>query len=336
MEGRYLYLVFWGARRHLSVKVNGRLVEAWDADWPSFVVELPKWLLRFDRPNDLEVEINDELSARVSIPLKPKLFDPIPYAGLFSDVALVAGPTAGVEDIEWNVELNDDYSRANWTLDFGMRNHRNSSVDSAVVRDLNVWVEWSSPNGLVRGRTDEVPVALDPVERVTAELKGTINSPQLWSLEEPNLYAFSLHLRENDSTWTVPLRFGIHQLLWQPEGLLLNGKRLQVRGIDVRQETIKNGIALTEDRIREDLELVRGLGFNLVRIIGDPPHPATAAICDELGLLLVPQLGIRGVPENIFLFDPFTARVGKMLEAMVRRESMHPPSQHGVSSIGHR
>lgn len=324
MEGRYLYLVFWGARRHLSVKVNGRLVEAWDADWPSFVVELPKWLLRFDRPNDLEVEINDELSARTSIPLKPKLYDPIPYAGLFSDVALIAGPTAGVEDIEWNVELNDDYSRADWTLSFGMRNHRNSSVDSATVRNLDVWIDWSSPNGAQRGRSETVLVALDPVELVSAKVSGVIQSPKLWSLDDPNLYEFHLNLRENDSTWSIPLRFGIDELIWQPEGLLLNGKRMQVRGIDVRQETIQNGIALTEDRIREDLELVRSLGFNLVRIIGDPPHPATARICDELGLLFVPQLGLRGVPENIFLFEPFKARVGKMLEAMVRRESMHP------------
>jgi len=323
-EGRYLYLVFWGAKRHISVKVNGRLVEAWDADWPNFVVELPKWLLRFDQLNDLQIEIDDELSARHTIPLKPKLYDPVPYAGIFSDVALVAGPTVGVEDLEWDVSFRDQFKTAEWSLDFTVRNHSNSKIDSIDVRQITVYAQWVGPEGLTRGRSETVSLSLGLSELVRATVSGRIDSPKLWSVDSPNLYKFNLVLQEKDSTWSIPLRFGLNEIVWEPDGILLNGQRTQVRGIDLRQETVSRGIALTTEEVRSDLEKIKGLGFNLVRIIGDPPHPATSEICDELGLLLVPQLGLRGVPEAIFLYGPFKDRLERMLISMVRRENIHP------------
>ncbi len=323
-QQRHLHLVFWGARRHLSVKVNGRLVEAWDADWPTFDIELPRWLLQFDKPNDLEVEIHDELSARQSIPLKPKLYDSVPYSGLFSDVALVAGPLIGVEDLDWDVRFRDDYSIADWKIAFSLRNLRNPNIDSVVVQKLSIHAEWDSPDGQTHGRSESVPITIDAVERVQGEVHGSIQHPQLWNLEKPILYSFRLVFQSGDSVWSIPFRFGLSEIRWAPDGILLNGKRLQIRGVDVRQETIGRGIALTSDEVRADLERVKNLGFNLVRIIGDPPHPATARICDELGLLLVPQLGLRGIPETIFLSTPFHDRLAKMLTAMVRREGMHP------------
>ena len=323
-QNRHLHLVFWGARRHLSIKVNGRLVEAWDADWPTFDVELPRWLLRFDRPNDLEVEVNDELSARQSIPLKPKLYDPIPYSGLFSDVALVAGPNVGVEDLDWGVRFKDNYSTADWTISFSLHNFRNANIDSVVAQKLSVHAEWVSPDGLTKGRSEPFNVTIDAVERIQGEVRGTIEHAKLWTMDDPNLYNFRLVFQQQDSTWFIPLQFGLNEIKWEPEGVLLNGKRIQIRGIDLRQETSAHGIALTTDEVRSDLERIRNLGFNLVRIIGAPPHPSTSHICDELGLLLVPQLGLRGVPETIFRFGPFHDRLSKMLTSMVRREGMHP------------
>ncbi|MFH0883840.1 MAG: glycoside hydrolase family 2 TIM barrel-domain containing protein [bacterium] len=323
-QDRHLHLVFWGARRHLSIKVNGRLVEAWDADWPTFDVELPRWLLRFDRPNDLEVEVHDELSARQSIPLKPKLYDSVPYSGLFSDVAFVAGPTIGVEDLDWDVRLRDNYSVADWTISFSLRNHRNANIDSVVVQQLSVRGEWVSPDGQSKGHSEPISITIDAVERIQGEVHGSIEHPRLWTIEDPNLYSFRLVFQQKDSLWSIPLRFGLNEFRWEPEGVLLNGKRIQIRGVDLRQETFQHGIALTTDEVRADLERIRNLGFNLVRVVGDPPHPSTTRICDELGLLLVPQLGLRGVPETIFHFAPFHDRLSKMLTAMVRREGMHP------------
>jgi len=322
-ESRHLRLIFWGARRQLSIKLNGRLVEAWDSDWPTLVVDLPKDLLRGDGINDLEVEVHDKLSARESIPLKSKLFDELNYAGIFSDVVLVAGPTASLESLSFKSDFTRNYGKARWELSLGIRNQKSVSPDSVVVRQITSHAEWIDKNSGRTIRSNSVTVNLGAVEISQIRLKGEINNPELWTVENPELYDFRIVFEEAGISWDIPLKLGFADIKWNSGSISMNGENLKVRGIDLRQESFENGIALSYEVIYRDLLNIKNQGFNLVRIIGGPPHPATAEICDEIGLMLIPQTGLRGVPNSIFLTSEFSDRVKKMLWSIIKRDGLH-------------
>jgi len=321
---KHLKLVFWGARRQLSIKVNGRLIEAWDSDWPTIAIDLPKGLLNEGRPNDLEIEVHDKLSARESIPLKPKLYDELSYAGIFSDVMLIAGPTASVETLNWKVDFSSGYKTASWELSLDLRNQKIVSPDSIVTRKIKAHVEWLSPDGQSNGKSGNVTINLGAVDISQTLFKGVIRNSQLWSVDSPNLYDFKIVLEENGEKWNIPLVLGLTEIKWQSDNISLNGEKIKIRGIDLRQETESRGIAQSVEEIKKDLLEIKNHGFNLVRVIGGPPHPATADICDEIGLFLIPQTGLRGAPKSIFLTSEFSDRIKKVLWSMIRRDGLHP------------
>ncbi|HEB84553.1 MAG TPA: hypothetical protein ENI92_06080, partial [Bacteroidetes bacterium] len=324
LAGRYQRIVFWGARRHVAVTVNGRLLEARSGDWPFFSVDLPPGLLRTDTPNELVIELDGRLSANRSIPLKPKAYDNRLYAGLFGDVALVAGPTVSVESMRWESDLAEEGKAARWRIRLGLRNQRIALRDSSAARSLKIHVEWRPLGRGVAGRTAPVDVALDPVEIAEVDLSGEVGAPSLWSCDQPRLYRFDIVFTEGSESWKVPLDVGFRDLQWRDGGLFLNGKQLEIRGIDLRLETPERGAALAPAEIDRALRKIKEKGFNLVRVIGSPPHPRVAEACDRIGLLLVPTTGLRGVPESLLAGEVFLTRLEGVLEEMNHWFGSHP------------
>ncbi|MCB2198198.1 hypothetical protein KQI63_02275 [bacterium] len=321
---QHLMLVLWGARRQLSIKINDRLIEAWEADWPTVVVDIPHGLLREGKSNDLLIEVEGKLSARESIPLKPKLFDERTYAGVFSDVAIVASPTISIEGLDWDVRFSNNYSHANWEITADLRNQSPPSADTTAGREFSLYTEWVDPVSGTTGRSETVIVQLGAVEISQVTLTGQIRNPKLWSLDSPVRHRFNLVFEEMGKSWRVPYSLGLRELEWTNDGIKLNGNTIAVRGIDYRRENLEHGISMSPAEIEADLVKMKKLGFNLIRIIGEPPHPATPEICDRLGLLLVPTTGLRGVPEGILTSEAFRDRVSKMILANIERDHLHP------------
>ncbi len=324
LRDHHLRLVLWGAKRKLSIKLNNRLVETWEGDWPSRVIDFPRGVLNFDGSNELEIEVDDRLSALESIPLKPKIFDEVTYAGIFADVALVAGPTASSEQMTWSVDLDDEYETARWQIGIGLRNQLIVPADSFFVRNLKIHVEWTSTDSMIAGKTEEVELQLGAVEIATVNLTGIISNPKLWSVDRPNLYRFKVIIKEGNDSWYIPLHSGLAEVSWHNDGLKLNGDLLRIRGVDLRQENLKRGASMTAEEIEADIKRAKSLGFNLVRIVGAPPLLSTADICDRLGMLLIPQTGMKGVPAGIFNSVSLQSRLEKFVLSMIAAESHHP------------
>ncbi len=138
-------IVFWAVRANAAITLNGRLLKTSEGDWPRIVIDLPEDILRYDRPNDLLVELDDRLSARESIPLKPKLYDPQSWSGIYADVILLSVPLVTIDDITWKTELDEEYSRADWALDINLRAHAGQAEDSLSTRALTVHTEILAP-----------------------------------------------------------------------------------------------------------------------------------------------------------------------------------------------
>ncbi len=323
LDGKHFRLVFWGVRQRLNVRVNGRLVEVWEGDLTTMIVDLPQRLLAFGDLNSLEVELDDRLSSRASIPLKPKLYDDLPYMGIFGDVALVGGPTTVLDNVDWQVELNENRTSAAWKLNLRFRSMGSMVGDSLSTKTLTITPSWVSPDGEDDWEGAPVELTLGQVEAADLALEGVIRQPKLWSPQMPQRYMFTLGLSDGARSWTVQQPLGIRSMRWTPDGLEFNGRLMEIWGVDLLQESARRGLALTTEEVEADLTEIQEIGFNMVRMLG-PAHPATAELCDRKGLWLITHTGLRNVPTPLFVDEQLQTRLYNTLAEQIRLSRLHP------------
>jgi len=323
-------IVFWGVRANAAITLNGRLLKTSEGDWPRLVIDLPDDILRFDQPNDLQVELNDQLSARESIPLKPKLYEPQSWSGIFADVLLLSTPTVTAEEISWATVIAENMTNAEWTLHLDIRAHAGSDGDSLSTRTLSVHAELQAPGDSIGQVSDVVEIEMTALETESIQLSGSVRALELWSISQPRLYTITIIIEEDQARFAIPVKVGFRSLSWNHGELSLNNEAIELRGVDYRQETSQSGGAIQVSEIENDLLRIRNQGFNFVRVVGSPPHPSTYHICDELGLLLLPTTGLRGVPGRLVAEPTLSSR----LESLLRREIQI--SDHHPSVIGYQ
>jgi hypothetical protein len=112
-----------------------------------------------------------------------------------------------------------------------------------------------------------------------------------WSPESPNRYAFSLVPFFKGKTGdTLRLLRGFCQLTNRKEKLYLNGNPCYLRGMGRHDVLDNKGPLLTRDERLRDLNDLKSLGVNFLRIAHFPQHRDVYELCDSLGLLVMDEM----------------------------------------------
>lgn len=128
------------------------------------------------------------------------------------------------------------------------------------------------------------------------ELKiPTIDLPNamLWDCEHPNLYTAKVQLFKEDGTVCdeVTKRFGVRTIELLPnKGLLLNGKKVLLKGYANHHTNGALGAAAYPRAIEKRIKLMKEYGMNHIRSSHNPYSEAFLDICDENGILFVDEL----------------------------------------------
>ncbi len=110
----------------------------------------------------------------------------------------------------------------------------------------------------------------------------TVEHPRLWSPDDPHLYRHELR----GETFT----YGIRTVAFDPErGLLLNGKRVDVRGVCCHQDHAGVGVAVPDALQDHRIRLLKEIGVNAYRASHNPPSPALLDACDSLGVMVLDE-----------------------------------------------
>ena len=160
-----------------------------------------------------------------------------------------------------------------------------------------------------------------------ARIEAVVAAPRPWTAETPHLYTLVLTLR-NPAGEAVDLescRVGFRQVEIRDSLVLLNGRRLVVRGVNRHEFSPWHGRAVTEADMRADIVLMKQLNFNAVRTSHYPNDPLWYDLCDEYGLCVIDEANLEthGV-EALLSKNP--AWAGAYLERttrMVLRDKNH-------------
>ncbi|MBV9257449.1 MAG: hypothetical protein JO215_05470, partial [Ktedonobacteraceae bacterium] len=156
-------------------------------------------------------------------------------------------------------------------------------LDTAPPCNLYLDAQLFSPQGALVTRlqstTSEEAFAFSPY---------SIQRPDLWSPDSPQLYTLEVNLRYGDDVWdSVTERIGFRFFSFPAGGpFLLNGETLCLHGTHRHEDWAGCGSAVPDELTRQEMLQMKQAGFNFVRLGHYPQAPAVLDACDELGLLV--------------------------------------------------
>jgi hypothetical protein len=124
-------------------------------------------------------------------------------------------------------------------------------------------------------------------ERNTVKSSITLKNPKLWGpppTQTPNRYVAITKLWQNDKPIDqYETRFGIRSLLFDPKsGVFINEECIKIKSANQHHDLGHLGIAFNLRAAERQLELLREMGCNAIRMSHNPPAPELIELTDRI------------------------------------------------------
>ena len=121
------------------------------------------------------------------------------------------------------------------------------------------------------------------------ELK--INSPKLWSVENPQLYTILSEIYiDNQLVDAYKTSIGIRFFKFDlDKGFLLNNKSVKIKGVCNHHDLGALGTAINTRALERRLEILKEMGVNGIRTTHNPPAPELLDLCDKMGFIVMDE-----------------------------------------------
>jgi hypothetical protein len=123
------------------------------------------------------------------------------------------------------------------------------------------------------------------------ELEFKVDSPVLWSPEQPNLYELRARVRTDHGEDEWRCQTGFREVLTRGPDFLLNGQRLVLNGVCRHDMWKEQGFTLTRQQMEQDMRMIKALGANFIRQVHYPHHRYLVELADQYGLLISEEPG---------------------------------------------
>ena len=201
------------------------------------------------------------------------------FGGLFRPVSLLAKPLAHVEDVRVRTLLNERMDKA--TLQVRLK----------TTAPANLYAELNAADGCPCGQA-----FLGRVDGPgTVRFSMSQIYPRLWSAEDPYLYTLTIEVSDENGSLieTVTQELGFRKIEIRDGLMLLNGKRLLLRGVNRHEFSADRGRAVTEAETELDLITMKRNNINAVRTCHYPNRGFLYRLCDRLGLYVLDEMNVE-------------------------------------------
>ncbi len=260
LAGECVFLEINGAAMTAEVYLNGRRLARHEGGYSAFRVDLSE--VREEK-NVLVLSVSNESNDRVY----PQKADFTFYGGLYREVRLITVPKEHFE------MLQDGTPGIKVTPRVDLANR------SAVVT-VETWQNAEIVEITVNGQSKAVSSTDGH-----AQAEFCLKDVHLWDgLEDPYLYIASAKLPGGDE---ISTRFGCRVFRCDPEkGFFLNGRSYPLRGVSRHQDRKGAGNALCLEDHKADMEIIKELGANTLRLAHYQHAQEFYDLCDENGIVV--------------------------------------------------
>lgn len=264
-EGCPIFVSFQGAESGLAVWLNGHYVGYGEDGFTPSEFELTSYIVPGE--NKLAVQVFQWTSASWC-----EDQDFFRFSGLFREVYLYTVPEAHIWDLKLSTDLNDDFTT-------GLLNIRFASEGAGGYR-----CRLFDGDDLIAEKTDEKDI-----------VQLSVTAPKLWSAEHPDLYRLEITVysgngraTESVTEWVGFRRFEIKNGL-----MLLNGKRILLRGVNRHEFSANAGRCITEGETERDIITMKRHNINAVRTSHYPNQSSFYRLCDKYGLYVIDEMNVE-------------------------------------------
>lgn len=205
----------------------------------------------------------------------------------------------------------------------------NTSISNRTGKDQNFFLEsiLKNSDGVVVTKT-KTKFNIESENQETITQKLIVKTPQLWSVNSPNLYKLhTILIDDKNQIDEVVTKVGIRKIEFDKDkGFLLNDVHIKMNGVCLHHDGGAVGAAVPEKVWERRLKLLKEMGCNAIRTSHNPPAPEFLDLCDELGFLVMDEpfdewrIGKR----KFGYYQYFNEWWKKDLISMIRRDRNHP------------
>ncbi|QEC65589.1 glycoside hydrolase family 2 [Mucilaginibacter ginsenosidivorans] len=286
-DGRFF--IHFGAVNYIAdVYFNGKKLGHHEGGFTPFQFEVTDLIK--ETGNSLIVRAN---SARVKNGIPGSLFDWFNYGGITRDVQLIKTRQIFVEDYKIQLDPKDNSRITGYV-----------KLDTTLAGKL---ISLSIPELKVNQKlvTDEKGYA-------GVNLKKGL---KLWTPEQPKLYDIRLNV-EGD---TVADRIGFRNIKVEGTKILLNGKPVFLRGVNIHEEIPQRGArAWSESDAKTLIDWAKELGCNFVRLVHYPHNEYAIKYAEEKGIMVWEEVPVyQGID---FADATVKDKAEQMLKEVIKRD----------------
>ncbi len=199
-------------------------------------------------------------------------------SGIFRDVNLVIQPFAHIVDIENKSILSEN----NTTGFFDA----NIKIDGDISFVKLVYRISFNNDVLIKKEAQIV----EPLVNISEK----INQVHPWSAEEPNLYRLEVSLvKNNKEIEYTTSNFGFKNISIKNGVIILNGKRLILKGVNRHEFDCNHGRVMSDELIESDIKFLKSHNCNAIRTSHYPNKKSFYDLCDKYGLYVIDEAPIE-------------------------------------------
>lgn len=320
-KGKSIYLDMDGAMSYAIVWLNGKLLGGWPYGYNSFRLNLTPYL-NFGGENQLAIRIdNPNHSARW-----------YPGGGIYRNVWLEKVEPVHVG--HWGTFVRTpkvSAASATIEMDVQVENTSSSSQTVEVVTQLFALNSRFEPTGQPVAVLPKSTITVNEGEKQQITASAVVSNPLLWGpppAQKPHLYLAVTQLRVNGKMVDeYETEFGIRSLQFDAvKGLFVNGKPVRFQGVNQHHDLGALGAAFNTRAAARQLEKLKELGCNSIRISHNPPAPELLQLTDRMGFLVIDEIfdswERKKTPHDFHLIFPDWHEAD--LRSFIRRDRNHP------------
>ena len=240
-------------------------------------------------------------------------------SGIHRDVYLVATPKVFVSDHYITSSLNDEATSGSMSVKLTVDNRNNVSTTKTLQVSL-----LDRDGNQIATETETYSGTAKAEKTITF---GNLSSLYPWSAEDPYLYTVVVSQKDENGAEEMAFstKYGFKTVTISGTQLLVNGKRIFVKGVNTQDTHPEYGRAIDMETMLKDIKMMKQANVNTIRTSHYPRQPKMYAMMDAFGMYCVNEANVechgnQGLASNSSWKTAITDREVRM----VKRDRNHP------------
>jgi len=336
VEKYHAKLFVHGINYSCKIKLNEIFIGSHSGGYTCFSLDILESILEPGEDNIIEIEIDNGPESDVYTFLRPQPWGWKEYSGIVREIYLLLQPKITITSWDVDYSFNQTYERCSTVFTFTFQNFNQASKSSKTgnielkqenIQEIGYFIEvYNIQTGkLVKGNKAN-PKFITVHQGFQDTLLFTFRNIALWSPENPILYKLNVTVikRNNVVVDSFQTTFGFRDIEIRDNSLFLNGEKTKLIGIYRIEQHPDYGVSLPWEIQKQDIELMKNLGINVVRSGPYPNHPYFYELCDQVGLMVLEEIPVYQIPASIIDKQESINHALLHLQEMIERDRRHP------------